>query len=470
MRPADLPPSPADFTGRTSEIDWLIAASPGTSGRTGHHSPGAGHDAASRKTHNPAPLTVLAIEGVAGVGKSALAGQVAHHLASACPDGQLYLDLRGHTPGRSPLAPSQALAALLRAVGVPEPRIPSSTRGRAAVWRARVAGRRVLMLLDNARSAEQVEQLLPGQGGCLVIVTSRRGLRSLPAARSLVLEPLPPGEAQDLFDRIAGPAAAVDPVSAGQVVRMCAGLPLAVELVAAVLRARPAWTVAALLDRLADTRRGLVELRAGELIVSSAFHVCYHGLTDPARLLFRRLAGYPGDDVDLTAAAALAGLPTAGAEHVVAELVGHHLLARTRDGRYRPHDLLRGFASGLTELQDTAAERDAALDRLLAHDLELATGRSGLDGGELENLIASVLAAAGHGRHESTWRLAQALCGHLDHHRRYRTALRLCELGLHSARRAGSPAGEQAMLRCTGVMRARCGDAAPGLLTTGEDR
>jgi NB-ARC domain len=472
VRRADLPAGTSDFLGRADELEWLTEGrrrDPADTALYPHTPvyPDAGHhpDTGDRPT-------VLAIDGVAGVGKTALALRVAHRLAPACPDGQLYLDLRGHTPGRSPRRAEDALAELLRAVGLPEADIPDTTSGRAAAWRERLAGRAVLLLLDNARAVEQVEPLLPDTPRAVVIVTSRRELTSLAGVRNLSLDPLPLGEAHDLFDRITGSPAAVDPKSASRVVQLCAGLPLAVELTATRLRGRPDWTVAELLSRLDDTRERLIELRAGELTVSAAFEVSYQELSDQARLMFRRVAEHPGDDLDAPAAAALAGLELTYAEDALRDLVDHHLLEQPRPGRYQPHDALRGYAIRLAELQDTPAERAEAIDRLLDQYLELAIrGRAGggvglhgvgLPGVELDDLVTSVAGAASHGRHGGAWRLAVALFDHLAEHRRYRTGLRLYELALDSARRSGSRAGIRAVLRRAEAMRARLLAAGAG--------
>jgi DNA-binding SARP family transcriptional activator len=325
VRRDDLPRDTPGFVGRTREIDRLLGAVPA----------------------EPDSLTVLAIDGMAGVGKTALALKVAWKLEDVCPDGRLFLDLRGHNPEHPAISTREALAALLRALGVTESAIPASVAERAAAWRARLAGRRVLVVLDGARDAKQVRPLLPGARGCVVIVTSRSWLAGLSGANTLSLELLPAADARDLFDAIVGSVAAAEPGPGDEVVRLCGYLPLAVELAATRLRGRPTWTVTDLLGRLADSRRRLTELRADDVTLTSAFDASYRELPAPLRRMFRRLGAHQHADLNAQVAAALAGIDPAEAEAALEQLVDHRLLLQPRSGCYQLHDLLRSYAQQL---------------------------------------------------------------------------------------------------------------------------
>jgi transcriptional regulator with XRE-family HTH domain len=228
----DLPGDIADFTGRVEEVDRLLATIPIDS--TGQ-----------------ATVVIDAIDGMAGVGKTTLAVHVAHHLLDRYPDAQLFIDLHGHASEHEATDPAAALDALLRAVGVPGDRIPDGVDQRASLWRAELAGRAVVVVLDNAATAAQVRPLLPGSPGCLALITSRRRLADLETARILSLDVLPVHDAIALFDSVAGADRVVTQRQAvTELVRLCGYLPLAIRIAAARLRSRPAWTVQYLADRL----------------------------------------------------------------------------------------------------------------------------------------------------------------------------------------------------------------------------
>ncbi len=261
--PRELPQPPADFTGRTEELARLLAA--------------------VRAADGARAVVITAIDGMAGSGKSALAIHAAHQLvaSSAFSDGQLYLDLRGSGPGLPPLEPIDALGHMLRSLGLEPGAIPADLGEASARFRSLAAGRRLLVLLDGARSAEQVRHLLPGSPTCGVLVTSRQALTTLEGARALHLELLPTEQALELLGRIAGPERiAAEPRAAAGVVSCCGGLPLAIRIAGARLAARPAWPVRELARQLADVGRRLGELEAAELAVRASFDVSLQALQD----------------------------------------------------------------------------------------------------------------------------------------------------------------------------------------------
>ena len=346
-----LPPGLSDFTARESEREAILQAVDHT---------------------DPAMPAVIAIDGMAGVGKTALAIQVAHQLADLFPDGQYYLDLRAHTDGRAPLTPGAALDTLLRASGRPPGTVPRETDERAAQWRSALAARRSLLVLDNAATADQVRPLLPGTGGNLVLVTSRRRLTGLEAATPLSLEVLSPTEAAALFGRILGPRADAEPDAVAQVVRLCGRLPLAVRIAAARLRHRASWTVGQLAERLGVELRRLDELSTADLAVAAAFETSFPHLTAAERRAFTLLGLHPGADIDTDAAAALFGREPEPAEHSLESLLDSHLVEQRRINRYTSHDLLRIHgANQAARLPRT--EREEALSRLAGHYLHRAS-------------------------------------------------------------------------------------------------
>jgi DNA-binding SARP family transcriptional activator/tetratricopeptide (TPR) repeat protein len=315
--PYDLP----DFAGRQGDLDRLVGAA------------GA--------------VVISAVDGMAGIGKTALAVHAAHRLAERYPDGQLFCDLHAHTPGALPLTPELALERLLRMAGVPPQAVPEGLDERAALWRAELAGRRVLVVLDNAATAAQVRPLLPGSRSCLVVITSRRRLGMLEGASVLSLDVLPPAEARELFAAVVGHArVAAEPDAASEVLELCGHLPLAIRIAATRLAHRPQWTVAQLAKRLRPAGR-LGELCVGDRGVAAAFGVSYGQLPADQQWMFRVLGLHPGADFDALAAATLAGTDPRAAEQALEALVDAHLLRATAAGRYTFHDLLREYAHGL---------------------------------------------------------------------------------------------------------------------------
>ncbi|THA76242.1 tetratricopeptide repeat protein, partial [Streptomyces sp. A0592] len=325
VRPAQLPADIADFSGRAAELTALTGV-----------------------LSDPArtALAVAAVSGMGGIGKSALALRVAHHVKDAYPDGQLYADLRG--TGSDPADPGTVLASLLGALGVPRREVPPSAEDRARLFRTVLDGRRLLLLLDDARDIAQVKPLLPGAAGCAVVVTSRARLGGLLSGRHVQLEEFTPEEALGLLRQIVG-ADRVDreEEAAAALVEACARLPLAVRIVAARLAARPGWTVAHLVARLADERRRLTELRADDLAVAAVFELGHRQLTGPQASVFRRLAPVSRPGIGLAAAAAALDLAEPEAEELLEALVDAALLESPAPGRYRHHELGRDFALNL---------------------------------------------------------------------------------------------------------------------------
>ncbi|HEX5493105.1 MAG TPA: BTAD domain-containing putative transcriptional regulator [Mycobacteriales bacterium] len=339
--PRQLPAGTTTFTGRTAQLRRLRAA----------HRPSA------------AVTTISVIDGMAGIGKTALAVHAAHQLADHFPDGQMFVDLHGFSEGVSPLEPTVALDRLLRTLGTPVERIPADTDGRAALLRTRLANRRMLIVLDNAVAESQLRPLLPGRAGCLVLVTSRQRLSGLDDAYSMSLDVLPVSDAARLFTRITGirSPSATERAQVCTIVELCGRLPLAIRIAAARLSARPAWTPAHLVELLRDGPDRLAELRTGQRSVATAFQLSYRRLGPEARRVFRLLGLHPDRDVDVDAVVALAGRPARCVRRLLEDLVDANLLQPGRDGRYRLHDLLGEHARSLARAEGLQPARRAAL-------------------------------------------------------------------------------------------------------------
>jgi len=309
---------------------------------------------------------IHAIGGMAGVGKTAFAVHAAHRLAGRFPDGQIFLPLHGHTPGQRPVAPEDALASLLLTAGVAPAQIPPGLEARVALWRDRLAGQQLLLILDDAVGSEQVLPLLPGTGGSLVLVTSRRHLSALDDATAISLDTLPAGEAAGLLVRLAGrPGLGAGDRGVAEITRLCGYLPLAIGMVARQLRHHPAWSAA---GRAADLAAAVdrLELMATEnLSVAAAFNLSYEDLSEDQQRLFRRLGLHPGPEADDYAAAALDGTGLAAARQGLEALYDQYLLTEPAPGRYRMHDLIREHARALAGRVDTDGDRERATARLL---------------------------------------------------------------------------------------------------------
>ncbi|HEV2377817.1 MAG TPA: tetratricopeptide repeat protein [Streptosporangiaceae bacterium] len=362
--PHELPPDTPHFVGRVRQLSQLTAL----------REPAAGAGGVA---------VVCAIDGMSGVGKSALAIRAAHQLVDAghFPDGQLYINLQGATPGLDPVNPLDALGRMIRALGVRTAQVPAGLDEGAAMFRTLTVGRRMLMVLDNARDATQVRPLIPASPGCRVLVTSRQVLTTLDldAAQSLHLDAMPAEEALELLDRLAGSSCVrADPEAAAEVVRCCGYLPLAIRIAGARLSARPNWPVRELADRLAatDATQRLEELTAGELGVQASFDVSLHALQyspDPADQAaahaFGLLSLPDGPDLDVMASAALLDRPERTARALLERLADAQLVQTPQPGRYRFHDLLRLHARQSANSRDAEAgsEGSASLARLFGY-------------------------------------------------------------------------------------------------------
>ena len=302
-------------------------------------------------------VVIAAITGTAGIGKTALVVHWAHQAAGRFPDGQLYVDLRGFGPAESPTAPAEAVGGFLEALGVPAGQVPAGLDTRTALYRSLLAGRRMLVVLDNARDTEQVRRLLPGSPGCLILVTSRcllAGLIAVEGAQPLTLDLLTVAEALELLTgRLGRGRLAAEPAAADDIIAASARLPLALSVVAARAASQPGFSLSALAAELRAT--GLDAFDSGEsgLDVRSAFSWSYRRLDTPAAAMFRLLGTAPGPDIGLVAAASLAGVPVDRAGPVLTELARTHLVAETAPGRFALHDLLRAYAAELATTVDS---------------------------------------------------------------------------------------------------------------------
>ncbi|MZD08538.1 AfsR family transcriptional regulator [Streptomyces sp. SID5785] len=343
VTPSTLPYDLTDFTGRGSELDRLTELV------------GGGRDGAR----------IVALDGMGGCGKTSLAVHAAHRLAERYPDGQLCFDLRGYSPGEEPLQPAAALGALLRTLGVPDQRIPEDESGRAALWRATLAGRRVLLLLDNALDSAQVRPLLPASRDCLVLVTSRARLVDLDGAEWISVGTMPPADSRALLtETLGGQRTGAEPEAVDTLAELCGHLPLALRIASARLRNRSRWTVRYLVDRLGDEARRLGELSSGERSVAATIQLSYQAMDAAHRTAFRLLGLHPGTEVDARSAAALFGLDLQDTEDILERLLDVHLVQQQQLGWYTLHDLVRNFAQSL-RTDDTRDADHAATGRIL---------------------------------------------------------------------------------------------------------
>jgi DNA-binding SARP family transcriptional activator len=345
--PRQLPADTRLFTGRRVELDELTSLA-----LNGGSDSGA--------------VVISAINGMGGVGKTALAVRAAHQLRERYPDGQLFIDLHGYAADLDPVAPEDALDYLLRSLGVPPQSIPGDLEARTTLYRSKLAGTRTLILLDNAADATQVRPLLPAATGCLVLVTSRNRLTSLDGAHLLALDVLPHADAVALLREVAGPgrAAELDARSdaVAELITLCARTPLAIRIVAARLRHRSSLTVETLNAELREEANRVDRIQDGDRDLTSVFDSSLRTIPEPAQRLFRLLGLVPGPDFDPYAAAHLTATDLRTAEHHLETLLDHNLLIQNAPTRYRLHDLLRAHARTLAA-QDPHAP--AALDRLI---------------------------------------------------------------------------------------------------------
>ena len=323
---------------------------------------------------DPTGVAVVAVSGMAGIGKTALALHWAHRVAGRFPDGHLYVNLRGFDEPTAILDPADVLRGFLEALGVPLTRIPVSAQARVGLYRSLLAARRMLIVLDNARDSEHARPLLPGTGGCVVVVTSRDKLSDLVAvecARPLTLDVLTAAESRGLLAaRLGTQRLAAEPDAVGDIVAATGQLPLALSIVAARVAVHPGFALDAVAAELGSAQARLDALADGN--VRRAFSWSYLASSPPAARLFRLLGLHPGPDVTADAAAALAGVTVAEVAPLLRELTRLHLLAQQAPGRYDCHDLLRTYATELAESVESAADRQAARHRLFDHYLHTA--------------------------------------------------------------------------------------------------
>jgi len=358
--PRQLPAPAAHFAGRGNELGALT-----------------GLLDSARAAAGAVPVSV--ISGTAGVGKTALALHWAHRVADRFPGGQLFADLRGFGPSRTAASASEVLRGFLAALGVTADRVPASLQAQAALYRSLLAGRRMLIVLDNAKDAGQVRPLLPGSSGCLVLVTSRAQLTGLAAsegAHLITLDVPSAAEARELVaSRLGTQRAAGEPEAVTELIALCAGLPLALVIVAARAAGRPDFPLGVLAAELRDARHRLDALDAGDAAASvrPVFSWSLRRLSGPAARMFRLLGVHPGPDITSAASASLAGISPDQARQALSELTGASLAAEHLPGRYAVHDLLRAYAGEQAAGLEGQAECHAASHRMLDHYLHTAT-------------------------------------------------------------------------------------------------
>ncbi len=433
--PMQLPADIADFTGRDVHVKQLCSLL----------------SVVGRTDDSPGAVPVALVAGAGGLGKTTLAIHAAHRIRADYPDGQLYVDLLGAS--LQPLAPADVLARFLRDLGVKGTQIPVSEEERAALFRTRLNGRRVLVVLDNARDAAQVRPLLPGTASCAVIVTSRSRLSDLVGGGLVHLDVLDDAEALALFSRIVGiQRTAAEPDATAELLVACAGLPLAIRISAARLAARSSWTIRSLADRIGDEHRRLDELKVGDLAVRASFEVSFASLpaavtpggVAPARA-FRMLGLWHGPNIALRAAAALLGEPEDKVADALEYLVDAHLLESPAPDCYSFHDLLRVYAAERAVAEESPQARADAVGRLLAWYLHTASAadaivsthrqRPALDSPppgcepltftdvtgalkwcehERANLVTATRQAAEYRQYDIAWKLPVAVLGCFD--------------------------------------------------------
>jgi tetratricopeptide (TPR) repeat protein/DNA-binding SARP family transcriptional activator len=455
--PRQLPGPPQLFTGRQMELAEL------------------------NKIHDASTVVITAIDGMAGVGKTALAVQAAHQMVDRYPDGQLFIDLHGYTEGVAPVEPGEALDSLLRSLGVPGERIPADVDQRAGLYRSRLAERRMVIVLDNATTEAQVRPLLPGAPGCVVLVTSRRRLAGLDHTHALSLDTLPLPDAVALLRHSVGDhrLAGQPPELSAELVELCGRLPLAIRIAAARLRSHPAWDLGHLVRRLRDQQHRLVELQAGQRSVTAALDLSYQDLDANQQRTYRLLGLHTGADIDAYAAAALLDATLLDASRLLEQLLDAHLLQEPIPGRYRFHDLTRAHAAQHVAGPETQQPMDRLLDyyrhtAVVAMDAaypyergrrpqvppartprpDLSDPLVALDwlDNEMPNLLAAASYAAEHNQPAHLLHLSSILHRHLRTRGPYHDAETLHQQALTTARATGDHAAEMEALTGLGHM------------------
>jgi tetratricopeptide (TPR) repeat protein/transcriptional regulator with XRE-family HTH domain len=460
--PRMLPRDIASFTGRQNELQALA-------------------DAAIGGAESGGLVSIYAIGGMAGIGKTALAVHAAYQMLPQFPDGQLFADLRGYTEGQAPAEPGEILDMFLRRLGVDAAELPASVDERSGMLRDRLASKRILMVLDNVATEPQVRPLLPGAGGSLVVITSRSSLAGLEIDQRIALDALPANQATELLASLIGPQrAAAEPEALRQVRDYCGCLPLALRIAGQNLAARPSWTVARLARMLTDEQDRLEALKAGDREVRSAFMVSYRQLPETEARMFRLLGLHPGPDFDTAAAASLAGIDALQAEPVLDRLAISHLITENAPGRFGMHDLLRLCARQTCRDDESQAGIDAALNQLIRHFSELArsldaslssqqrppAGDTAIQAGtsliprrqaraifeiERPNLLPVLGLSARQASHEQIWQLSESMANPLMLLRQLDDLLWVSEIALCDARKAGDAAATSTALRWRGT-------------------
>ena len=457
--PRQLPAGLRHFTGRKAELDFLTTALEESG------SPGRG------------PVVISAIGGMAGVGKTALAVQWAHEHAAEFPDGQLYADLRGYGPAEDRVNVAAVARRFLDALQVPPARIPSDTDAQFGLYRSTLAGKRMLIILDNVGDASNVRPLLPGTAGSAVLVTSRSKLTDLVAldgAVPLAVGLLDQEEARDLLARRLGEdRVAREQPEAYELAELCARLPLALNISAAYAAARPALSLRELTARLRDTRLDLLSAGPGHADIRTVFSWSYRGLSAPAARLLRLLSLHPGPDISLPAMVSLTAADVRPTGLALDELTSANLVFEQVTGRYVLHDLLRAYAAEQAGAQDSAGERRAAIRRVLDHYLltahqaalmclatgqpptppETSAGVTGVPLADLEQarawshaeqavLFAVISLAASNGFTTHAWQLAWSVEVFPEQWRRWQEQVATGQIVLAATERAGDQAGQ----------------------------
>jgi DNA-binding SARP family transcriptional activator/tetratricopeptide (TPR) repeat protein len=487
-------PAPPDRDARPPSLVVVPAQLPrGTYGFIGRDLQLHRMDAGLAVTDEPAAATtVFVVSGTAGVGKTALAVHWAHRVRHRFADGQLYVNLRGFDDTGTPVLPADAVRGFLDALGVPPERIPVGIEAQVGLYRSHLADRRVLVVLDNARDADQVRPLLPGASGCVVVVTSRNRLTGLIAegAIPLSLDLLTPTEARELLSRRVGSdRVAAEPGAVDEIVTMCARLPLAVAIVAARAAANPGFALRALANQLRDSSGRLDEFADADQVtdVRAVFSWSYHQLTPQTARLFRLLGLQPGPDIGAFGAASLAGIPVRHARSLLADLARANLVAEHVPGRYSLHDLLRAYAGELAAGHEDDTERHEAVRRLLSHYVHTAHRADALlnphrdhrvqldapPAGVVTEQMADLAQALAWFTVEhpalvtcvcrldrfdaEVWRLAWALVRFFDYRARWREKVAVLGAALQAARRLGDPVKQAFAHRLIGCAHIRLG-------------
>jgi tetratricopeptide (TPR) repeat protein len=442
---------------------------------------------------------ITTIDGTAGIGKSALAVAWAHRVAGRFGDGQLYVNLRGFDPTGSPMSPAEAVRGFLDAFQVSPQRIPAGLDAQTGLYRSLVAGKRVLVVLDNARDAEQVRPLLPGSPGCLVVVTNRNRLSDLVAnegAHSLTLDLLSAAEARHLLgSRLGAVRLGEFPQAVDDIVTRCARLPLALAIVAARAATQPDLPLDLLAAELREAGGDLDALAGGELTadVRAIFSWSYHALGADAARLFRLLSLHPGPDITVPSAASLAGVSVAETRRILAELTRANLLVQHAVGRYTCHDLLHAYATELVRAHDSDSDRHACLHRVLDHylhtayagkmrldlcsdPLDLAAPQRGVRPEDLADLagamdwftaehtvlLTAVDRAAMSGFDAHTWQLALSMTTFLERRGHWLDLANALRIALTATERLADRLGQSIILRSLARPQGRMGHYADG--------